>query len=262
MIIIANNPLVIDSILNTYPVYSIERKILQIMSQSNSAFRYDSVNQLKFELRLRKEIIRAARQLAQSRMSFKVFQQSICNEDYWERTRDGGFLVKRGVKSSTAINDIYNNGYKYGTECATAMMIVYYKALLSVFPENDFNELFPRIHLMNWHYIYPIIEDVGYMRNTEEYLPGDRRYFHNPDVDPETIEFQGENVIDLGDGLYYGHGMGIQNAQTIIRALNSLRMEGADESAYLLDSVGRPDFKNLSDTYDSMVLPVSLLEAI
>ena len=81
------------------------------------------------------------------------------------------------------------------------------------------------------------------------YLPGDRRYFANPDVDPLTPQWQGENVIDLSGDKYYGHGLGVHNAEAIVRALNENRSEDADESAHLLDSAGLPNFKRLFDIY-------------
>ena len=87
------------------------------------------------------------------------------------------------------------------------------------------------------------------MKKRMDYIPGDRRYFVNPDVDPLTPQWQGENVIDLDGELYYGHGIGIYNAETIIKELNKNRSEGADESARLKDSAGRPNFKKLADIY-------------
>ncbi|MFA9382069.1 MAG: protein-glutamine gamma-glutamyltransferase, partial [Acetanaerobacterium sp.] len=122
-------------------------------------------------------------------------------------------------------------------------------ALLALFGAEKFNVQFSGIYLMNWHRLHRHLREVGQMRREDDYLPGDRRYFSNPDVDPLHPEWQGENVIDLNDGMYYGHGMGRRKADEIIRALNRKRKEDATRSAYLMDSAGRPNFKGLSALY-------------
>lgn len=133
-------------------------------------------------------------------------------------------------------------------ECATAMIIVYYGALLSVF-KDKFDTTFPYIYLMNWHIIYPLIESTGFPRPVKDILLGDRCYFKNPDVNPETMWWQGENVIVLGDDLYYGHGIGIGDSDYFIDSLNENRKKDATKSAYLMDVAARPDFKLLADVY-------------
>lgn len=224
---------------------SLERKMVTLLSDDDTKFFYSSLDELKFELRMRGEIIKAAYALYKSGMDFEVFRDARCNEKYWDRTDEGGFLLKDGVKASDAIRDIFENGRKYGTECATAMIIVYYGALLNLYPEELFNKLFPKIHLMDWHYIDRLLDEVGAVKKRKVYLPGDRRYFANPAVDQLTPEWQGENVIDLGNGKYYGHGVGILKAEEFISELNQHREEGAQESAHLLDMAGRPDFNTL-----------------
>jgi protein-glutamine gamma-glutamyltransferase len=246
MIIINNTPLDSSVPELQFTPGGVERSALEILKASPVKYQYDSLQELLFELRLRKEIVQAGRDLDKSTFAFEVFKDSRCNPSYWNRRNDGGFVLKSGVKASEAIRDIYRNGSKYGTECATAMLIVYYKALLHMLPEETYNRLFRRIVLMNWHDISPELRETGLMQHAQDYLPGDRRYFSNPEVDPKTPEWQGENVIDLGDGLYYGHGIGIHKADVIIRVLNENRREGARKEAYLLDRAGRPDFRALA----------------
>ncbi len=247
-----------ETIIEEYPPRSVQRKILKILSSSDDNYIYDSVEQLKFELNLRYNIIEASKNLYKSGFAFEVFRESRCNPKYWRRTDNGGFLLKEGVKPSSAINDIYINGSKYGTECATAIVIIFYKGVLNIVPEQLFNRLFPVINLMNWNYID---DDLGiaYYRNVNDPLPGDCRYFKNPDVDPETPQWQGENAIDLGDGYYYGHGIGIKTAEDIVRILNSVRRDDATQSAYLLDSSTRPDFNHLSDVYYNYISSVQFI---
>jgi protein-glutamine gamma-glutamyltransferase len=113
--------------------------------------------------------------------------------------------------------------------------------MLRVFSGSTFNRLYSDIYLMNWQHIDRdlAIQDSS---SAADQLPGDARYFINPDVNPVTPEWQGENVFYLGNGQYYGHGIGIADADTIIRALNNARKPRATRSAYLLDSVKRQNY--------------------
>jgi protein-glutamine gamma-glutamyltransferase len=241
-----------NNIIENYPANIIERKIINILSESSKMYRYSSLDELRFELKIRSNIVNASIRLNRSGLAFKVFRKAYCNTNFWELTREGGFLLKRNAAPSKAINDIFVNGRKYGTECATAMVIVFYKAVLDIFPEELFNKLFSSIHLMNWSYLDKNL-DIGYYVNEEDYLPGDCRYFKNPDVNPLTPELQGENAIDLGNGRYYGHGMGILTGEQIIRELNENRKEGSRRSAYLINSATHPNFKHLAYIYYSYV---------
>lgn len=253
MVIIDNKPADSAALLASYPENSTERLVLTKMFAGTEEFRYDSLAQLQFELKLRAEIVKASADLYRSGIGFEVFRKSRCNPDFWERTGDGGFTLKNGVKPSDAIRDIFANGRKYGTECATAMVIVYYKALLETFGEKAFNELFTEIHLMNWHQIDRRLREIGQIKPAKSFFPGDRRYFKNPDVDPTTPEWQGENTIDLDGRLFYGHGIGIHDEEAILKALNRNRDEAADEQAFLMDAAGRPDFKSLAALYQTHV---------
>lgn len=249
MIVIAGRQQNAQQLMGAYPRNSLEREIIRRMDASTNRQEYDSLEQLKFELRMRREIIQASYDLHRSRLGFEIFRESRANPAFWRRTGDGGFLLKSGVSPSEAIQDIFTHGEKYGTECATGMVIVYYKALLNIFGKDAFDRMFSSIHLMNWHYLDPKLREIGMMKRTKDFFPGDRRYVKNPDVNPLTPEWQGENIIDLGNGLFYGHGMGIRTVASIISELNKNRSEDADETAFLMDSAARPDFKRFADLY-------------
>lgn len=245
MITISQTPIDFNIFVTGFTQNSIEFTILNILQKSSFTYDYSSMDELKFELALRREIVNAAIALNKSSLNFAIFRKTRCNEKYWQRTSTGGFLLKQNVKPSEAVRDIYINGNLYATECATAMVIVYYKALLDTMGEATFNKLFTRIELMNWHNIDRRLSEISTPVFYNDYLPGDRRYFKNPDVDPKTPEWQGENVIDLSNGLYYGHGIGATNGNNIIKNLNNNRRNDASQSAYLMDSAGRPNFKRL-----------------
>jgi protein-glutamine gamma-glutamyltransferase len=248
MIIVSGKIITENNIIIAYPQDTIEWVVLNKLSSSEDVYEYASLSQLKFEIQLRKEIIVAARELDGSGLRFRTFKSSICNEDFWHRTEQGGFLLKESVTSSSAIRDIFINGSKYGTECSTAIVIIYYKALLDIYPEELFNKAFQNINLMNWHYIDDDLDIVTY-KNISDAIPGDCRYIENPDFNPENSEWRGENIIDLGDGMYFGHGLGITSINNIIDYLNDRRKPNSTQSAHAKNNSSRPNFKHLSDLY-------------
>ena len=248
MIKIAGAEMDIQTMASKYPPHSLELEILNILSSSQEIYSYDAEKQLEFELNLRKSIVNAARNLSRTHFSFRVFRKSKCNPDYWHRTSEGGFSLQNGVKPSKAVEDIIRHSSRYGTECATAMVIVYYLALVDLLPEELFNQLFSEIYLMNWQHLDRELGIVDQI-HVADYLPGDGRYFKNPDVDPLTPEWQGENTFDLGNGTYYGHGIGIASAEKMIDALNEKRIDDSHVSAYLMSSAKRLNFKGLANQY-------------
>ncbi|WP_046180943.1 protein-glutamine gamma-glutamyltransferase [Domibacillus tundrae] len=226
-----------------WPSGSIESMIIQRMNEDTVVYSYRSIDELSFELELRKNIIVSARAMNQSMMEFEVFANSRCNPQYWDLTRTGGFLLRLGVKPSEAIQDIYMNSSQYAFECATAKVIIYYYAVLNVIGESLFNHLFQNIYLYSWHTDPDLGIKAAY---TGHFLPGDVVYFENPDFDPPTPQLRGENAVVLGDGTYFGHGLGIKTADQMIHALNQMRIPGTNQSAYRTNIVTRPSFKKLA----------------
>lgn len=227
----------------------IEEIILNRMITADKTYEYPSEGVLRFELAARKEIVNSSERLYNSFFSFKLFKDAICNSLYWDKTEEGGFRLKKRANPHEAIMDILKNSRLYGTECATAIVIVFYLGLVRVMPAELFDSLFPDIYLMDWKYLDKDL-GVGTYSGVDDSLPGDCLYFKNPDVNPETPEWQGENVIQLLDGYYYGHGIGIQTANVIIRELNRNRVYGSDTSAYLMDLIVKPNFKYLGLKYE------------
>ncbi len=134
------------------------------------------------------------------------------------------------------------------------MQIVYFITLIEIFPEHVFNSMFPTIILMNLHDIARELRETGYVQQATGFIPSGRLYFGKPDVDPKTPEWQGENVIDLGNGPYYGHGIGIHVADGFKSALNENRRAGAGKTAYLMDSAGRPALRGYSHCTNAMLI--------
>lgn len=250
MIRIAGKAVTSHDMLGYYSADSIEMSIVDKMSGSSLSYDYSTLLQYRFELDLRAGIVNTAKKLLKSGMPFSTFRDSKCNSDFWIRTKEGGFLLKEEVQPWAAIRNIIDEGHKYATECATAIIIIYYGAIADIFTETQFNSMFRSIYLMNWKQLDRNLGIRTYIDDIDE-LPGDCRYFKNPDVDPLTPQWQGENAIVLGDGLYYGHGIGIKTAEGIISSLNKRRKSGATESAYNMDTSTRPGFRSLAEKYHS-----------
>ncbi|MFL0554766.1 protein-glutamine gamma-glutamyltransferase [Paenibacillus barengoltzii] len=221
----------------------LQREIVQAQERSPIPYRYGSLDELLFELALRNSIVDSALALNGSGAQFAVYRKSRCNEMYWNRTEEGGFRLKNGVAPSDAITDIYRNGPLYGFECSMAMMIVMYKAVLDQIGSRAFNTYFTNLYLYDWQYD----SDLGFRQGSLRLgpYPGDILYFKNPDHNPETPEWQGENVIMLGEDRYYGHGIGIRSSAGIIDALNRRRKPGSRRLAYLMDLIIYPNYDHI-----------------
>ncbi|WP_379128385.1 protein-glutamine gamma-glutamyltransferase [Paenibacillus sp. sgz500958] len=207
------------------------------------SFYYQSPEAIEFERRMRKAMVENAQALDASGAKFATFEESRGNEVYWMRTDNGGFQLKDNVLPSDGIRDIFRNGYLYGFECATAVVVVLYKATLDMIGDDAFNRNFNDLYLWNWH----LHSNMKLIRthHKSEMLPGDLVYFKSPDHDPDKPEWQGENAVLLGDDRYFGHGIGIESAEGIITSLNVERVPGSTTSAYLTDDALHPDFEYL-----------------
>lgn len=249
MIVVQQVPMTIEQLRGMFPQEQFQ-EMLELMVKYREVYAYDNMPQLHFELMMRLNTMRAARDLLKSKVQFASFANSYCNEEYWNLNRKGAFLLKKGRKPSDAIRDIFQNGIKYAFECATAIVIIFYKAALDSIGDKAFNYLFQGIVLYDWH----SDEDLGiFSRKGNDFIPGDCLYFNNPDFDPKKPQWRGENAIYLGKGMFYGHGIGIRTADGIIQALNKFRKEGAQQTAYLKQQVTRPDYRYLSNYHTSLM---------
>lgn len=221
----------------------LERKTLNRKMNSPVLYRYRSQDALLFELKMRSNIVQAAKDMYSSGVSFATFSNSRCNPRYWIRTPNGGFLLRPGVPPSVGVRDIFENGHLYAFECAGAIIIMLYKAVLETIGDAAFNRHFQGLFLRDWQYDRDMRLLTSY--NLDEVYHGDVLYFRNPDHDPSTPEWQGENVIVLDDNLFFGHGIGIGTGQDIIAQLNRARRPGSRISAFLDNLVLTPDFESV-----------------
>ncbi|PLT27844.1 protein-glutamine gamma-glutamyltransferase [Peribacillus deserti] len=205
-------------------------KIIKMMSSYNKVYQYNSLDELEFDLEVKVKITRAAKLLYKSGAEFETFKNSRCNPVYWILHESGAFFLKLEASPQKAIDDIYFNGRLYAFECATAMVIVYYKAVLDILGSGKFNELFSDMILYDWEYNKNL--DLHSSTSTD-FLHGDCVYFNNPDFNPQTPEWRGENCIVLDEDLYFAHGMGIKSGEEIMAILNYLRKKNPTEPSYL-----------------------------
>ncbi|MCQ5457527.1 protein-glutamine gamma-glutamyltransferase [Bacillus paralicheniformis] len=218
-----------------------QRDIANRMLAMPSRYRYGSISELLFELRFRVHTVESARELINSGAKFATFSKTYGNEEFWRVTPEGALELKYRAPASKAIRNIFESGSLYAFECATAIVIIFYMALLKTIGDQTFDRNYQRIILYDWHYErLPIYTDKG-----NDYLPGDCLYFKNPEFDPERPQWRGENAILLENNLYAAHGLGILSGETIIEKLNGLRKPHAQTSAYLLSQVTRVDISAL-----------------
>lgn len=234
--IIINQQQVKPSELYPYISNKEQRTILDYMEKYGGSYSYFTWDQLKFELSFRTNTMKAARQVQDSGAKFTTFQYAFCNKQYWNRLSNGGFLIKPNIRPSVAILDIIKNGTLYAFECSTAVAIALYIATLYSIGSSRFDMLFQNLYLMDWQFD----EDMQmYQKIGDDYIPGDILHFNNPDFNPAEPHWRAENVVYFGNDLYWGHGIGIRDASTIINFLNDKRKPKSHTSAYLMRLITR-----------------------
>lgn len=218
----------------------VKRDIFLALENSSMVHQYASLHEFLFDLQLRENLILAARKLHESGVTFAPFQTSKFNPKIWTKTKYG-YLLKPFILPSDAIKDIFINGKEYAFECSTAIVIIFYKAVLDTIATSYFNSLFQRLLVWDWNYDRDlgIITKVG-----RDFIPGDVVYFFNPDFDHPV--WAGENTVYLGNELFFGHGIGIETAEGMVKALNTLRKPNSTKSAYLISQYSRLDTQYLA----------------
>ncbi|MFJ7829149.1 protein-glutamine gamma-glutamyltransferase [Peribacillus sp. NPDC097284] len=204
--------------------------IIQLMAIYPTVFEFDTLEDFRFDLKIRMKAIQASVLLEESGAEFTILEDSLCNPQVWQLTKDRAFELWPNIPPHMALNDIFINGRLYSFECGTAILVVFYKAILDSIGPKNFDRIFPDLFLYNWHYHHHLSILV---HEGMDYLPGDCLYFKNPDFAPNTPEWQGENAIMLGQNLFFAHGIGVTDQQEIITELNSNRIWGSMISAYL-----------------------------
>lgn len=175
------------------------------------------------QARVSKGMVDAAEKMHSAGISFQLIKNHKANPDFWSVDASGTLTLKPGVKASDAINDMLSNNGKYGFECATGLVATYYVAMLDVLGPKDFDRVASDLRIGPWdmendleRLMIETHPDGGWnaevpLKNPDKLLPGGYYYFRNWDVTDEARArgWQGENVIYLGGGKFYGHGIGL-----------------------------------------------------
>ena len=214
------------------------------------------------EVTLRVNIAQAARDLAASGANFSATASSdAVNPLLWTLGYGGRMQVRKFLADGTigspakAIRDIFSHGEHYGFECATAMMVIFHKAILETVGDAAFDAMFA--HPRNLTFFRWEVKDDDYLalekidKNGDQLTVGSHYYYKNPDASEENSAFAGENVIYLGveNGrrMFYGHGIVgakgtyVVSEAELLASLRSLRRYGAatepfrDDFRYSLD---------------------------
>ncbi|MFB5197536.1 protein-glutamine gamma-glutamyltransferase [Bacillus sp. AFS073361] len=219
-----------------------QKDIITRMDKSKEIFQYQSISQLEFVLLFRTNTLKAARDLNNSKVQFTTFEYAFCNKKYWTRLNNGGFLIKPNVSPTEALLDVLKNGKLYAFDCSTGIAIVLYLAALYTIGSRRFNLLFDGLLLLDWQFDNDLRLTQKY---GDDFIPGDIVHFNNPDVNPNESHWRAENVIFMAEDQYYGHGVGIKKADTIISFLNKKRKPNARIPAYLMNLITRPVLSNI-----------------
>ncbi|MEH6954279.1 protein-glutamine gamma-glutamyltransferase [Neobacillus drentensis] len=229
--------------LSDYLTTKEQKDIVTKMVKSKEVFYFQTLSEFEFELLFRTKTLKAAHDLNNSKVQFTTFTYAFCNRKYWDRLGNGGFLLKSNVRPSVAILDILKNGSLYAFDCSTGIAIVLYLATLYSIGSRRFDLLFDRLLLLDWQFHNPLRLTQKY---GNDFIPGDIVHFNNPDVNPKEAHWRAENVIFMSDDQYYGHGVGIKKASTILSFLNKKRKPNSRIPAYLMNLITRPVYQNFS----------------
>jgi len=171
---------------------------------------------------IRFHAVRAARDLAASGAEFSGGHDTDrVNKKLWTMGYGGKIQVRKFLKPgilgspAAAMRDIFEHGNKYAFECATAMMVIYHKAILDMVGDDVFDAMFTDpsyLKFFRWDE-----KDADYLAcermedgKNFELVPGSHYYYRNPNASDPA--FGGENVLylgknDNGEHEFYGHGL-------------------------------------------------------
>ncbi|WP_108469232.1 hypothetical protein [Polynucleobacter difficilis] len=186
-------------------------EIILAMALSPNVVYFDSVQELKSNLRMRCTVVNAA-----SRTELNFDTSSITRpQAYWIYTKENGFLLRQGVSLADGLEralcpDV--SGYTYAFSCQRASEYLILYAVVRELQKvnktglNDVEQQWRKRALTGDDFLFRFLGERGTRENPmpmHYYIPGDRIWFKNPDDHSSDIEgFEGSWVIYLGGGRF------------------------------------------------------------
>lgn len=206
-------------------------------------------------------VVSACLEMHQAHHEFAIAPLQRFSGAYWRRDgrlqHHATFHLRPGVKASAALNDVFRNPDGYRFECATALVLVYYRAIQKLIGERDFDRIMGDLKVGPWEYEpdlarFLLSSGKGDRPATPERARqlkyGEYTYTKNWAVSwwGWAKGCQGQNQIRLDDDLYYAHSYALVGQGDIVARENGARVIGAKTSASMTDAQTRLDPKLLS----------------
>lgn len=200
--------------LNLYPKSSppdLEKEIVVAMLASPLVFEYPGYEEFAAAVRIRCNIVEAARRTGLSFHTSKIERP----EDYWTYTEDGGFTLLPGKPLIDALRMATQpavSGQQYSFSCYRASEYVIVLGIAQELAVSNpallaqLQKHWESRAIMSRQFHDVFLREYGSMEAPlppKYYVPGDRLWFRNPDENSSDVEgFEGSWVIYLGGGLF------------------------------------------------------------
>ncbi|MDE2418980.1 MAG: hypothetical protein KGN32_14350 [Burkholderiales bacterium] len=187
------------------------REIVVAMLMGPVAFEYPSVEELASAVRIRRNIVQAARKTT---LAFHT-SEAERPEDCWTYNEDRGFVIKPGtslIDAMTKATQPEVSGALYAFSCYRATE---YVIVLGIAQElarcnpplyQQLQTLWEQRPIRSGEFHDVFLREQGSMDQPlppRYYVPGDRTWFRNPDgVSAEASGFEGSWVMYMGGGLF------------------------------------------------------------
>lgn len=189
----------------------LEREILLAMLLSPVAFEFPSHAELASAVRIRRNLVVAARRTALAFHTTEVDRP----EDCWTYSEDQGFTVRPGHALIPALQKATQpdtSGKLYSFSCYRATEYVILLAIAQELEEcnpalmQDLQRQWERRPIMSGQFHDVFLCEYGSMEAPlppRYYVPGDRLWFRNPDAHSSDVTgYEGSWVFYLGGGLF------------------------------------------------------------